>query len=1306
MPGAHVKNAVERAAAEDFKGTERFEIRGRLGAGGMGVVYHAYDRVRRTDVALKTLLQMDADGVRRLKREFRSIADVVHPNLVALHELVFAEGRWFFTMELIRGVSFTDHIRGEALAGPHRAAASGEQPTQGAYTTTLDPTTDMWGAGCPQDEPPAARVRLPARPHSADLGRLGPALNQLVRAISALHDAGKLHLDLKPSNVLVDGSGRVVVLDFGLVRDTGADAGPESRNAAGESIIAGTPVYMAPEQMQGAVSAAADWYAVGMILYEALTGSAPFHGSPHFVIQSKAHVDPPPPISVAPGVPPALSELSMQLLQRDPSARATGADVLRILRDARAAGSSGAPPRGAAPSPRAVSGSRPEATFVGRSEHLRALEEAFGDMRRGRSVAVFVHGRSGMGKTALAQHFLNGSRGAALVLAGRCYERESVPFKAFDSVVDALTAHLRRLPRAEVASMLPPGIHDLARVFPALDMIEAVSDVPRRALEIPGPRELRTRAFQALKALLAGLAERAPLVIYMDDIQWGDRDSALLLADLLAPPDPPRLLLLGTYRSEDEASNPFLVELFRATAHAGALASEMRKVSLDPLSNDESEALARSLLGGGDDVAHEASEIAREAGGSPFFLRELALHLRRTRAASAEREDAGTGVTRGSLDALLRARLHELSADARHLLEVIAVAGQPVAQGVALRAAALEFDVQAALTALRSAGLVRTGGAEEADPVESYHDRVREIVVRHLEPARLSACHRALARELEATGSPDPERLATHCLGAGEREKASAYAAQAAEKAANALAFDHAARLFRMALELSPERRSQDLLVKLGNALTNAGRGAEAAEAYLAAAEGVPLDAALDLQRLAAEQFLISGRLDDGIRMLQAVFAALDLPYPRTPRRALAALLWRRAKLALRGRGYRVSAAGAVDPRVLRRIDACSSAFFGLFAVDSIRAAGFQAQHFLLALSAGEPGRLALGFALEALSLALVDNPRNPEIQEIIAVGEALTRQIDCPRAEAILWGAKGVCFMIGRWRESLACAEAAERIARERCTSAAWDINMTQVVSLNCLSMLGDLNQMSSRLPAWLKAAEERRDVFASISLRTTMGGGTLLALAADDPARARQDVADAMTQWPQKEFHFQHFDALLSNTLVDLYTEDGGRAWERVTAAWPALERSMLLQMQFVRIPALGLRGSAALAAARSSERPEHLLRAAERDAAKLMVERLEWSDSLARLLSAGVAAARGDARGACGHLEAAITGFDALEMALHAAAARRRLGELTGGDDGRSLVLAADDVMARQGVRRPDRMAATFAASPRIASASRSG
>jgi serine/threonine protein kinase len=1233
-----------------------------LGRGGMGVVYQAFDRKRLRTVALKTMQGVDPRSLLRFKQEFRSLAGLNHPNLVALYELTGDGLHWFFSMELIEGVSFLHYIHGD--------------PDVGSYTPAL---RDVGSESVP------ARGRLaPLKPDQ--LERLRGALSQLASGVHFLHESGKLHRDIKPGNVLVTPQGRVVLLDFGLAAELDRD----QRHCSVH--LLGTVAYMSPEQGERKpISPASDWYAVGVMLYEALTGILPFDGETYEILQNKLRFDPPAPAAMVPGTPEDLSSLCMELLQRVPQGRPSGGEVLGRLSPGEPAPGGSAPTRGASRPP---SAHRLEVPLIGRQMHLRTLTEAFEEMRGGHTILVDVHGRSGAGKSALVQRFLDelSERGEAVILAGRCYEQESVPYKALDSLVDALSRYLERLPVLEAQALWPRDLVALARVFPVLRRLDAVSGAPRRAFEVSDPQEVRRRALSALRELLARLGDRRPLVLAIDDLQWGDEDSAALLTDLLRPPDQPALLLLLCYRRE-EADTSACLRALRKVQDLGGL--ERRDLPVEPLKPAERRQLALALLDPHDETAAARAEsIARQSGGYPFFVYELAQYVQGG-APSGDRPSKSSSQSGDlvSLSEVLWSRILRLPEEARRLLEVVAVASRPLCQTDACRAAEVGEE-HTALASLRSGRLLRSSGPGEHGEIETYHDRIRETVLLHLAPDTLRHHHCRLVTVLEASEGTDPEVLAVHLVGAGETARAGHYYALAAARAAEALAFDRAAKLYRFALELQAPRgeAERQLRTKLGDALANAGRGAESARAYLAATGGADPAEMLELQRSAALQFLRSGHIDDGVDTLRTVLAAVGLRLLPTPRRAFWALVFQRLRLYLRGVRFRSRSAEQINAEELTRLDICQSAAVGLSMVDTLQGAYFQTRSLLLALRVGEPNRLVTALAMEAAHTSVEGSRSRRRTAYYLQAAEALARQVDRPYAHALVSLSRGIAAALeGDWRNGLRLCDEAAHILRDSCTGALWELGTAHRFTLWPLMFMGEVVEINRRLPRLLKEARERDDLYEETNL--CLAVRTFVRLAANEPERARTELAQVMERWSQQGFHVQHMNRLFDDGQIDLYLGDAESAWHRLAESWPALERTHLMRVQQIRIVMLHLRARVAVTRAAGKDSAMWLC-SAERDARSLHREKLLWPEALALLIDAALTFRRGDAKRSGEILSTATEAFEKAEMRLHAAVARRRLGQLLGGTQGQELVRRAEEWMSGQKIRNLDRMAVLLA------------
>jgi len=1205
-----------------FTGTDRFSIRRRLGSGGFGVVYEAFDFERQTLVALKVPHDAGTRDISQFKQEFRALAEITHPNLVNLYEVMSHGPEWFFTMEQVEGLT------------PHEFL-------------------------CPD--------RLPPR----DYGQVRALLRQLAEGLWALHQTGRLHQDLKPSHVRVQPDGRVVFLDFGFTAGRAAMGGVRGPEAQ---------AYTAPERIGGHVpTEAGDWYSVGVMLYEVLTGTLPFPGGTLSTLIDKMRGDPPHPVLLAPQTPADLGSLCMDLLARKPEARPGGDRILARL----GAAAAPAPPR--LPASRRL---RTSPLLIGRKPELAALGRAFETSLKGKTAVVFVHGQSGMGKSYLLRRFmrrLKREEPGTVVLRGRCTEEGSAPYKALDSLMEDLAEYLELLPSGKAEILLPRNILCLARLFPVLQRVEAIARGGRAVPPSPDPQELRRRAFGALRELLMRMGTRHPLVLVIEDLQWGDLDSAALLSNLLRDPDPPSMLVLLTYRTGDGEAVPAFRALQRRLAEEG---TEVVEVPMERIPPAESEALARALLGSNrPDAEAEAAWIAKESSGNPFFVGELSRHLR-----SGIRGLHGPG--EHTLDAYIMFRVGSLPEPSRILLEALALAGHPVEWEVLRRACRIDPVGLEALTPLRAGHLILARGAQGL-LLEPYHDRIRQSVLKGFPEARARALHLALAEAMEQEPRPDAQALCLHFQAAGAFARAGEYALLAAGQAVAALAFVRAAEFYRRALQLKQPKGVEylEILLKLGDALASAGLGNQAAKVYLEALPIAPTRDSLRLQRRASEEYFRSGRFDQGEAALGAVMERIGMQLDQTPWRARIGELWCRLRLRLRGYGFRQRVEAQVAAGDLDRIDICWAAAMGLGPVDHVRGGEFQARHLLLALHAGEPFRIVRALALETIYVSNRGNRSVKATRKIQDLTLALAERIGHPNPlSRALVAAGTAALMQGRWRQAVELLERAETLLKDNCSGLDFELHLAQFHALLGRQRLGSLRDMEIRLSARIQAAQDKGDLLAITNLRT--GISPQVHLAHDEPARAMRELEQTIGEWSSAGFHLQHYNALVSRVEVLLYDGDPQQAHEVIAGHWQLLRRSMLLQVQSVRVTCRELRARSALAIVlqgRAEPGPRQaLLRSAYRDMRGIEREGVGYGDALARRLQALEALAQGRPDEAGALLFQAELAFQACDMALHAVVARHRRGRMEG-PSGAEQVEAAERWMRGQKIVNPARFVA---------------
>ena len=370
----------------------QYIIHSLIGSGGIGSVYRASDRKTGDTVALKLLSSgaaLDAKAARRMAREFETLAELAHENIVRVFKTGVWHGYPYLTMELIEGVNLRQHLSLHSSSSADRerpsrsmdplhllsrsadilgqepddeaddfldefddesADASGEGPDALRRLAdaideplTMDEEEEALSGGDDEDgeddlgwDGGARRGKAPRQQKSSAarlaelndpdrIARLKDALPQICQALAYIHARGLVHRDIKPSNIMVDQEGRVKLMDFGLAKFLASDT---EVTATGH--IVGTYRYMAPEQLRGErIDGRTDLYALGVLLYELLAGRPPFDGPSTIEVCKKILEDEPTPvIQINPGADEQLVRVTHWLLAKNVEDRPQTADEL------------------------------------------------------------------------------------------------------------------------------------------------------------------------------------------------------------------------------------------------------------------------------------------------------------------------------------------------------------------------------------------------------------------------------------------------------------------------------------------------------------------------------------------------------------------------------------------------------------------------------------------------------------------------------------------------------------------------------------------------------------------------------------------------------------------------------------------------------------------------------------------------------------------------------------------------------------------------------------------------------------------
>lgn len=1092
-----------------------------------------------------------------------------------------------------------------------------------------------------------------------DEARLRRATHELCAGLATAHRHGRLHRDLKPSNVLVSKAGRVAILDFGLASEP--DVGGIGQTVPTQAIL-GTPDYMAPEQAAGLpTSAASDCYSLGVTLFEALTGRLPFLGLTGEVLAAKQRDAPPKVSAVCPTAPPDLATLCDELLAQTPEARPPLSAIMARL--------------GPQLVPNSVSPDRKTPQLIGRDRELLALQSAYEETLAGKPVVVSLHGESGIGKSSLCDAFTSALRqeGSPVVLAGQCRERENVPFKALDAVIDELSRYLRRLPTEQAAALLPRDAFALRTVFPVLARVEAVAAMPGRGR--CSDQELRRLAFSALAELLARLRDQRPLVICIDDLQWADVDSISLLRHLLVDREPPPCLLLLVHRKE-ESFNEMVLDAAVANTQL-----HIHELDLRPLAPGDAERLAAAMLGTDGPLARELGPtIARESAGVPFWTAELA------RFALAVSDKAVQEAASVSSAVLARVRL--LPQPAQSALELLALVGRPMPLDLLLEASGSSSND---IDMLRAAQLVRGRRDDGVMLLECSHDRILDIVANSLPEERRTRHYGQLASLLIANEAANPRLISTCLEKVGDRSGAARYAILAAEQAAVALAFERAASLYTVALtlgEFEPEERGH-LLVKLGTALEHAGLGRDAAAAYRRAAAAKDANSGIELRRRAAEQLLATGNLADGLSLLDEVCSQVGCRAAPSNQNVLLTYAWNRwrTQFAKVDGSPRIERA---SPRDRLRLDTAKTLVTGLIGYLPIQAATNASQYLLMALECGDRSDWirALGFHGHLQSMI---TPTSPSGGRLLQRMEELADQSDSPMDVGFVNLMRGtVAYHSGRYRSArqhMASALAALR----SCSGVDWEVDCANIYDLLSASDSGEYADIARSTPLLVEEAQRRGRVWTAAML---CGCGVPAWLTIDNSAGYRIVLAEAKKHWPAGDTpRWPDFVLLIGESQQLIYSGRPVEAFALFESQLAWYEKSGITRTRGRGISGFAAHhAKAAAAALRSSAvspRDAQRMQAVVRTSIRSLHNEGAKRQGIALILEAALLCAAGSTREAHSVLVAAAEAFEMAGVSMLAAAARRRAGQLLGGPRGEAMLATAETFMRSQGVRNMDAM-----------------
>jgi PAS domain S-box-containing protein len=590
----------------------------------------------------------------------------------------------------------------------------------------------------------------------------------LATALGHAHRQGLLHKDVKPANVLVDDSGSVWLTGFGIA----SQLPRERQMPEPPEFIAGTLAYMAPEQtgrMNRSIDSRSDLYALGVTLYEMLTGTLPFMASdPMELVHCHIARQPTPPAVKLKAIPDPVSAIIMKLLAKTAEDRyqtAVGveSDLRRCLAEWKTQRRIDEFPLGEHDTPDQLL--IPEKLY-GRASEIGTLLAAFDRIvAGGRPELVLVSGYSGIGKSSVVNELhksLVPPRG--LFASGKFdqYKRD-IPYATLAQAFQSLVRPLLGRSEVEIGrwrdalrEAVGPNGQLIVNLVPELELV--IGKQPPVA-ELP-PQDAQRRFQRVFRRFLGVFARKEhPLVLFLDDLQWLDPATLELFERLITDPDVRYLMLVGAYRDNEVTSSHPLTQTLDAIRKAGA---RMQEIVLAPLRVDDIDRLVADALHSERNVAQPLAQLVHEkTSGNPFFaiqfLTALAdeLLLRFDPDAAAWIWDLARIRAKGYTDNvvdLMAGKLKRLSATTQEALKQLACLGN-VAEVATLALVHREMEeaIHTALWEAVRAGLI----FQEESTYKFLHDRIQEAAYALIPESERATEHVRIGRVLMASVTGD-----------------------------------------------------------------------------------------------------------------------------------------------------------------------------------------------------------------------------------------------------------------------------------------------------------------------------------------------------------------------------------------------------------------------------------------------------------------------------------------------------------------------------------------------------------------------